>query len=40
MVAEWRDIHSAKKVTLETAAQEVGLPKKTLDDYYQQIKLA
>ena len=40
LVAEWRDIHSSKKCKLELAAQEVGLPKKTLDDYYQQIKLA
>lgn len=40
LVAEWRDIHNAKKITLELAAQEVGLSKKTLDDYYQQIKLA
>lgn len=40
LVSEWRDTHTSKKITLELAAQEVGLPKKTLDDYYQQIKLA
>lgn len=40
-VAQWRDIGlKDSKVTLEEAAKRVGVPKKTLDDYYAQVKLA
>jgi hypothetical protein len=37
-VAKWRSIHSSRGVTLEEASKEVHLPKKTLDDYFYQIK--
>lgn len=39
-VAEWRKINKVDKVSFEVAAQQVGLSRKTLDDYYLQIKLA
>jgi hypothetical protein len=39
-VAEWRKISETQKVTLDVSAKMVGLSKKTLDDYYLQIKLA
>lgn len=37
-MALWRSIHASKGITLEEAAREVALPKKTLDDYFYQIK--
>jgi hypothetical protein len=37
-VAEWRTIHSKNNITLEEAAKQVNFPKKTLDDYFYQIK--
>lgn len=41
-VAQWRKIHmeNQKKITLEEAANMVGVSRNTLDDYYFQIKLA
>lgn len=39
-VAEWRKIHETRGVTLEEAAKECELPKKTLDDYFYQIRQA
>lgn len=38
-MSEWRQISEVKKCTLEAAAKLIGLSKKTLDDYYSQIKL-
>lgn len=38
-VSEWRHISETKKCTLEVASKVIGLSKKTLDDYYSQIKL-
>ncbi len=39
----WREIHQSKnnlkKVSLQEAARIVGLPKKSLDDYYYQLRL-
>lgn len=42
LVAQWRKIYLSKdkKITLEEAAIEVGVPKKTLDDYYYFLKTA
>lgn len=41
-VAQWRKIHmdSQKKVTLEEAANIMGIARNTLDDYYFQIRIA
>lgn len=39
-VAAWRKIHETQGVTLEEAAKECGMAKKTLDDYYYQIRQA
>ncbi|CAK66831.1 unnamed protein product (macronuclear) [Paramecium tetraurelia] len=48
-VEEWRHLFengkvdnqgNLKKLTLQQAAEEVGIPKKTLEDYYQLIKKA
>jgi hypothetical protein len=40
-VSEWREISQKNpKITLDEAARMVGVPKKTLDDYYMQIKAA
>ncbi|CAD8153859.1 unnamed protein product [Paramecium octaurelia] len=48
-VEEWRHLFAngkvdnqgkLKKLTLQQAAEEVGIPKKTLEDYYQLIKKA
>ncbi len=39
-VSEWRQItHKNPKITLEEGAKMVGIPKKSLDDYYGHIKL-
>lgn len=37
-VAEWRSLYKVKGITLEEAAKEIDLAKKTLDDYFYQIK--
>lgn len=39
-MAQWRKIHETRGVTLEEAAKICELPKKTLDDYFSQIKQA
>jgi hypothetical protein len=43
IVKKWREIHQSKnnfkKVSLQEAAKIVGLPKKSLDDYYYQLRL-
>jgi len=43
IVKKWRELHYAKndckKKSLLEAAQLVGLPKKSLDDYYYQLRL-
>jgi hypothetical protein len=45
-VTTWRELYEqtdekGKRVyTLETAAQKVGFAKKTLDDYFNQLRLA
>lgn len=43
IVKKWREIHLSKnnfrKVSLQDAAKMVGLPKKSLDDYYYQLRL-
>jgi len=43
IVKKWRDIHlnktAFKKVSLQEAAKMIGLPKKSLDDYYYQLRL-
>lgn len=43
IVKRWREIHQSKnnlkKVSLQEAAKIVGLPKKSLDDYYYQLRL-
>lgn len=40
-MSEWREISQKNpKITLDDAAKMVGVPKKTLDDYYMQIKAA
>lgn len=40
---KWREIHQSKnnlkKMSLQEAAKIVGLPKKSLDDYYYQLRL-
>ena len=48
MVREWRALHETwtgvpknrKKVSLPQAASMLGVPKKTLDDYYCQLRIA
>ena len=37
-VAEWRKIQEENGITLEEAAKWIDMPKKTLDDYFYQIK--
>jgi hypothetical protein len=43
IVKRWRELHlsrnSPRKVSLQEAAKLVGLPKKSLDDYYYQLRL-
>lgn len=40
-VSEWREINQKNpKITLDEAAKMIDIPKKTLDDYYMQIKIA
>jgi hypothetical protein len=43
IVKRWRDLHiqkrGEKKISLQEAAKMVGLPKKSLDDYYYQLRL-
>lgn len=40
-VSEWREINQKNpKITLDEAAKIMKIPKKTLDDYYMQIKIA
>lgn len=43
IVKKWREIHMSKnnfkKISLQEAAKVVGLPKKSLDDYYYQLRL-
>lgn len=38
---QWRSLHQSKynKVSLQEAAQMLRMPKKSLDDYYYQLKL-
>lgn len=43
-VKRWRDLHSApardkNKVSLQEAAKLIGISKKSLDDYYYQLRL-
>jgi hypothetical protein len=33
-VSQWRSLYYDKKVTLEAAAEKVGISKKSLDDYF------
>lgn len=33
-VSQWRRLYNEKRVTLETAAEKVGISKKSLDDYF------
>lgn len=42
VVAQWRKnyLSKQKKITLEEAAIEIGIPKNTLDDYYYFLKTA
>ena len=45
VVKKWRDLHSNKKglkkrLNLQEAAKMVGISKKSLDDYYCQLRLA
>lgn len=37
-VSAWRNLYNDKKVTLEMAAEKVGISKKSLDDYFLQLK--
>ena len=37
-VSQWRTLYNDKKVTLEQAAEKVGISKKSLDDYFLQLK--
>jgi hypothetical protein len=37
-VSAWRRLYSEHRVTLETAAEKVGISKKSLDDYFLQLK--
>lgn len=37
-VSQWRQLYNDKKVTLEKAAEKVGISKKSLDDYFLQLK--
>ena len=37
-VSQWRELYNDKKVTLEMAAEKVGISKKSLDDYFLQLK--
>lgn len=37
-VSQWRALYNDKKVTLEMAADKVGISKKSLDDYFLQLK--
>lgn len=39
LVSKWRQFAEKDKCTLEIASKLVGVPKKTLDDYYSQIRL-
>ena len=42
IVKKWRSLHESKKGTnmnLPEAAKIVGLPKKSLDDYYYQLRM-
>jgi hypothetical protein len=48
LVKQWRDLHlnepksgnSTKKMNLQEAAKVIGVSKKSLDDYYCQLRLA
>jgi len=33
-VSQWRALYNEKKITLEMAADKVGISKKSLDDYF------
>jgi hypothetical protein len=37
-VSAWRRLYNNHRVTLETAAEKVGISKKSLDDYFLQLK--
>jgi hypothetical protein len=37
-VANWRQLYNEQRVTLEMAADRVGISKKSLDDYFLQLK--
>ena len=39
LVNAWREMHYDKKMSLEEAATALKISKKSLDDYYNQIKL-
>ena len=48
LVKRWRELHLtaakpgnvAKRMNLQEAAREIGISKKSLDDYYCQLRLA
>ena len=37
-VSEWRRLYMDQGVTLENAAQKIGISKKSLDDYFLQLR--
>ena len=37
-VSEWRRLYTEQGVTLENAAQRIGISKKSLDDYFLQLR--
>lgn len=37
-VSAWRQLYNEQRVTLEMAAEKVGISKKSLDDYFLQLK--
>jgi hypothetical protein len=45
LVKQWRNIHinsggnGMKKINLQEAAKAIGVSKKSLDDYYYQLRL-
>lgn len=43
LVREWRELHSGtqdqKRMNLQEAARSIGVSKKSLDDYYYQLRV-
>ena len=37
-VSAWRRLYNEHRVTLEVAAEKIGISKKSLDDYFLQLK--